>query len=473
MNHYFKFTKIAMRRILALAFLLWSISLSGQKFPVDTIQQNGPLTNRVNLLFLPDGYTQDELNKFRTDVNTFINTFVGTPPFSFYRHYFNFYTINVPSNESGANHPGNATDVSEPQHPVLVTDNYFKSTFDYYKIHRLLFATNIGGVYKVAAENFPQYDQIVILVNSPYYGGSGGDYATASTHTSSAEVTLHELGHSFARLADEYYAGDSYAGEKVNMTQETDPTKVRWKNWIGTDGVGIYQHCCGGNSALWYRPHQNCKMRTLNAPFCPVCTQTIIERIHQLVSPIDAYEPIEATLTAVNDAITFRINPIPIIPNTLKVSWELNGQQVGGSSDVLQVEVSDFSPGINDIIVNIEDTTALLRVDNHNTIHFKSVHWEVNKKTSGTYDVKSRLNEYEILIYPNPAHDKIHVRIDQHIDIPIELQLTDMDGTIINRADVKPGEETTIEISHTTPGLYFLRFYNKNYCIGLRKIIIE
>lgn len=156
--------------------------------------------------------------------------------------------------------------------------------------------------------------------------------------------------------------------------------------------------------------------------------------------PIDAYEPIEATLTAVNDAITFRINPIPIIPNTLKGFMGLNGQQVGDSSDVLQVEVSDFSPGINDIIVNIEDTTALLRVDNHNTIHFKSVHWEVNKKTSGTYDVKSRLNEYEILIYPNPAHDKIHVRIDQHIDIPIELQLTDMDGTIINRADVRPGK---------------------------------
>ena len=462
-----------MRRVLALVFLLSGITLSGQKFPVDTIHQYGPLNNRINLVFIPDGYKQDELDKFHTDVNTFINTFIDTPPFLQYRHYFNFYAIDVPSNESGANHPGNATDVTEPEHPILKTDNYFTSTFDYYKIHRLLFATDVSRVFQVAADNLPQYDHVIILVNSPYYGGSGGIYATASTHTLSAEVTLHEFGHSFANLADEYYAGDSYAGEQVNMTQETDPVKVRWKNWIGTNGVGIYQHCCNGNSALWYRPHQNCKMRTLNAPFCPVCTQAIIEKMHQLVSSIDSYEPKETTLTADDHAITFKVDNVPILPNTLKVTWEVNGMAAGDGSDDLEVNTSDFLPGINDVIVYVEDTTAMIRVDNHSAIHLRSVHWEINKKTSGTFDIKSRLNEYEVLIYPNLAHDKIQVRLNQHIDNPLKLLLTDANGKIIQRAEARQGEETTFEIGHVTPGLYFIRFYEKNNCIGLRKIIVE
>ena len=74
---------------------------------------------------------------------------------------------------------------------------------------------------------------------------------------------LHELGHTTANLADEYFAGASYAREYANMTAESDPEKVRWKRFIGKNGVGVYEYDNGGDG--WYRPHENCKMRFLES----------------------------------------------------------------------------------------------------------------------------------------------------------------------------------------------------------------
>ena len=70
-------------------------------------------------------------------------------------------------------------------------------------------------------------------------------------HRSANQIAIHQIGHSFGKLKDEYYAGDQYATENaVNMTQVTDPALVKWKNWIGDNGIVIYQHCCGGNSSI-------------------------------------------------------------------------------------------------------------------------------------------------------------------------------------------------------------------------------
>ena len=88
-------------------------------------------------------------------------------------------------------------------------------------------------------------------------------------------MMLHELGHTTAKLSDEYFAGASYAAEMPNMTAESDPAKVRWSRFIGKNGVGVYEYDNGGNG--WYRPHQNCKMRFLGKQyaFCEVCKEQI------------------------------------------------------------------------------------------------------------------------------------------------------------------------------------------------------
>ena len=226
-------------------FLGFLHSNFAQVFEMDTILWNGNTNKRINYVFLADGYQQSELNQFVTDVEGVTNALFNTTPFFEYRNYFNVFAIKVPSNESGAKHPGTANDEPGNQ-PVVAVDNYFGSTFDFADIHRLVVATENFKISNVLAANFPDFDQSFILVNSPYYGGSGGSNAVSTTHVNAGEIAIHEIGHSFAHLSDEYFAGDQFLGESPNMTSVTDPAIVKWKNWYGDEGIGIFPHCCGG-----------------------------------------------------------------------------------------------------------------------------------------------------------------------------------------------------------------------------------
>jgi hypothetical protein len=368
--------------IVAIALFI-GINVCAQNFDVDTLLYNGNSDKHINLVILSDGYTENEFLKFAIDATNYTSGFFNELPYSNYRNYFNVFIIKVPSNESGASHPGTATDGTEPVFPVINVDNYFGSTFDYGGIHRLLVATKTAAISNVLAANFPNYDQVLILVNTPYYGGSGGYYTVVSTHSLSVQLALHELGHSFAGLDDEYWAGDQYAREGINMTKQTNPSLVRWKNWLGINLIGIYQHCCGGSSSQWYKPHQNCSMQYLNVHFCSVCIQAIIEKIHSLVTPIESYEPLDNKITLITDSTKFKLNLINPVPNTLRRNWILNGSFLKQTIDSVLIDESSLLSGTNTLKVIIEDTTQLLRVDNHATIHISSVSWTINNTLYG------------------------------------------------------------------------------------------
>lgn len=144
-------------------------------------------------------------------------------------------------------------------------------------MQRLLTISSDGSkkAKQLSDQYLPAADFNVVIVNATTYGGSGGDVCVASLNNESLEMMLHELGHTTAKLSDEYFAGASYAAEMPNMTAESDPAKVRWSRFIGKNGVGVYEYDNGGNG--WYRPHQNCKMRFLGKQyaFCEVCKEQI------------------------------------------------------------------------------------------------------------------------------------------------------------------------------------------------------
>ena len=372
-----------MKEVLILQFfLIVAIFGNAQIFEIDTIQYSGDGDKRINIVILSDGYQENELDQFVVDANNFSDAFFAKTPYLEYQNYFNVFAIKVPSNESGASHPGTASDVAEPAHPISMVDNYFGSTFDGGGIHRLLVVGNTSAVSNVLALNFPTYDQVLILANTTYYGGSGGTFPVASLDESSNEIAIHEIGHSFARLVDEYYAGDQFAGEGVNMTQTTDPLAVRWKNWISSNGIGIYQHCCSGNSGDWFRPHENCIMRYLNRSFCSVCIEGTIERIHSLILPIDDFAPSNSTtIIATENPIGFSINTVDPLPNTLQTNWSLNGLNFENNTNVAMVTNSDLNVGENTLTVSVEDTTQLLRVDDHEIAHIQFVIWSIENNT--------------------------------------------------------------------------------------------
>jgi hypothetical protein len=327
----------------------------------------------------------------------------------------------------------------------------------------------------VLSTNFPNYDQVLIISNTPYYGGSGGSFATSTLAGSSSEITAHELGHSFAKLADEYFAGDIYLAEKQNLTKETDPLLVKWKNWMGYSGTGIYQHCCGGNSALWYRPHNNCKMRTLGPPYCPVCAQGIIETIHDLSNPILQYTPSDLMLFSSEQYLDFSLTQlITPIPNTLSISWQLDGTDLGINSVAYQLDQFALTDGIHTLIASVVDTTPLVRVDNHGDIHINYVSWEITKTTT-SLQLKPTASTHRISLYPNPTDDLLQIAIDLETASPIYAELLTMDGIVIlplidGTFDAGTVEKMT-DISHLQPGSYIVRFTVGNY-VRSEKLVI-
>lgn len=352
-------------------------TLSGQVFPVDTLLWNGPADERINLVLIPDGYTDLEMDKFREDAAKILAELMDERPFREYEQFFNAVAILAFSDESGASHPGTATDVNEPVFPVANVSNRFGSRFDVGNIHRLLVPSRGGEIFRVLAESFPLYDQVMVLVNTPYYGGSGGTFATTSLHPSAPEIAIHEIGHSFAQLADEYWAGDQYARETHNMTSNTDPSTVRWKNWYGDEGVGIYQHCCGGRSSEFYRPHQDCKMRRLGPAFCPVCRERIIDRIYEQVDPIMMADPGDSeVLLFPGDSATFAINYLVNGQGSNFVDWQIDGTSLK-RGDTLVLKPDDLGGTERVLDMALYDPTLFSRSYLPDTGYIFSRQWRV------------------------------------------------------------------------------------------------
>ncbi|MBK7871382.1 MAG: T9SS type A sorting domain-containing protein [Saprospiraceae bacterium] len=318
------------------------------------------------------------------------------------------------------------------------------------------------AISNVLAQNFPLYDQAFILTNSPYYGGSGGTNPVASTESSSSEIAIHELGHSFVHLADEYWAGDAYAGEAINMSQQTDPALIKWKNWYNIEGIGIYQHCCGGVSAMWYRPHQNCKMRALGNPFCAICREAIIEKIHALIDPIEQFSPSDQSIIATIDPIEFKLNLLAPTPNTLKVKWILNGNTlVMPNTANFILDVNNLISGTNTLSAIVEDTTQFLRVDGHSTLHFYIVSWAIQKMLTGIEDIEASRDKIEISTYPNPTTDLLNIQIKNEKAAFIKIELYDIKGALIKSTPYNKMangvNQFQLDLKNQATGAYFVK----------------
>ncbi|MEM8908579.1 MAG: M64 family metallopeptidase, partial [Bacteroidota bacterium] len=342
------------------------------------------------------------------------------------------------------------------------------STFDFAGIHRLVVATNNFAINNVLANNFPNYDQVFILVNSGFYGGSGGVNAVSTTHPSAGEIAIHEIGHSFANLADEYYAGDQFAGEWPNMTMETDPNQVKWRNWHGDQGIGIYQHCCSGNATSWYKPHQNCKMQFLGVPFCAVCKETFVETIHDLVSPIDSYTHSDLQLDNTGLDIEFQTNLIYPIPNTLAIRWILNGDPLANTGDALTLTADQLDNGINQLTFEVVDQTTLSRSDAHPGGRLFFVNWQI-EKTATSIEALGEQRSVEFSVFPNPFVEQ--VLIDYRLDetAMVGYQLYDLRGQVLRQQtpqrQAAGAHQVQLDLSQYPAGNYLLRWIIDTFTI--------
>jgi hypothetical protein len=452
-----------MRKLFSVIMLLLAGSVYGQVFPTDTVVKTGTLSNRINYVYLSDGYQSTELNTFTTDVTTINNKLFLSTPFKEYVNYFNIFQVRVPSAESGAKHPNSASDCpAGGAQPIINPKNYFGSRFDVSGIHRLVVPDSFAKLNSVLATNFPAYDQALIVVNSQFYGGSGGVFATSTTNVSSAEVSIHELGHSFGLLADEYWAGSIYAAEKPNMTAQSDPLLVKWKNWVGTNNVGVYPYTSGTG---WFRPVQNnrCKMEVLGVSFCSVCTEALIEKIHTLVNPIDGFTPSNASpIPAGNNVdLGFKLRQVLPVPNTLKTTWQLDGTAFAWNVDTATLQASSLTTGTHTLLSTVIDTTLLSRSVNHISVHIYNTQWTISRVTGISAPELYRAN---LKVFPNPTANDLVVKYELEKKANVAIELLSPDGKRILRHERKaqlPGIHSfTIDTRKLgiSSGIYFVAF---------------
>ena len=266
-----KFYTKQIQVFLTLVLIFFSLQSQAQLMPMEIIHYSGSPNEVTNMVIVGDGYTAAEQDKFINDAKKAISGMLGQMPWRNYSNGINVYAIKVVSNVSGA-----------AMNPNNLIDNYFGSSFWSHNIERLLVAWRSSRVFSVLFDNTPFFDIGIIVVNDPKYGGAGGSFAVFSTHSSATEIMIHELGHSFGNLADEYWAGPQFARESHNMTQNTNPETIKWRDFLNRNGVGIYPHA---ESPTWHRPHQNCKMRFLGRNFCDVCSHHLEERLKFLSTP--------------------------------------------------------------------------------------------------------------------------------------------------------------------------------------------
>ena len=457
-----------------------SLYLSAQVFDVESIKVSGDSNKRINLVILSEGYQTSEFSKFKTDAESLVTTMFTQSPFLEYADYFNVHIIKVPSNESGADHPGTAIDVTEPLNiPVTEVDTYFNATFDAFGYHRFLYygidypdaASAELKINSVLADNFPTYDQALLMVNSSEYGGTGGEFPVFSTHATSNQIAIHELGHSMFDLKDEYLVPDVFYSEAINMTQETNTSLVKWKNWVNDNGVNIYPYGTSGIPATWYRPHQDCIMRYLGYPFCSVCKEGVIEKIHSLISPIETYTPNINTVITPSFPLDFQLALIKPNPNTLESEWTLNNLSFTSNVDAISILENDLTQDTNILTAVIHDNTSFLRVDNHEDFHVHMVTWIIELSSLGVDNIASEVNSFNISLYPNPAQSIMNLKFESNRPFNLKVEMISLDGKKVKTTSLSNYENTQIDISNLSQGVYLTNFYSSNVLIASKRFV--
>ena len=222
---------------------LWSTVIDpGSRFvnPADTpaagkvwtVFENGPASAKVDLLVISEGYSADQIEKFHRDVRRLVGQLFEYEPFKSRRADFNVRALDLPSPRPGVNR---ARANSFRRTPMSVEYNIFDS-------ERYILTYDDRALRNVASA--APYDFIEILVNEEQYGGGGifNFQATASVDHAYAEyVFVHEFGHHFAALADEYYTSDvayeTGAATHIepwepNVTALNDPARLKWRDLV-------------------------------------------------------------------------------------------------------------------------------------------------------------------------------------------------------------------------------------------------
>lgn len=255
--------------------------------PHKYLLQSGSAEQCIDVAILAEGYTPDEMETFYQDAAIACESLFAHEPFKSMKSCFNIVAVASPSQDSGVSIPR----LGEWKHTA------FSSHFSTFYSDRYLTTSRVKSIHDALA-GIP-YEHIIILANTEEYGGGGiyNSYTlTTAHHPQFRPVVVHEFGHSFGGLGDEYFYDDDVMSGmypldiepwEQNLTTRVDFAS-KWEDMLAPNTpiptpsdkskhypVGVYEG--GGYSSKGvYRPADDCRMRTNSYPtFCPVCQRAI------------------------------------------------------------------------------------------------------------------------------------------------------------------------------------------------------
>lgn len=256
-----------------------------------SLHHSGEPADKVDLLFIAEGYTAEQMEKFRADAQRFMTYLFETEPYKSRKDDFNIWAVESVSSDSGPDIPQQG----------IWKNTAAASNFYTFRLDRYLTAPDHKKVSSIASES--PCDAMYVIVNTDKYGG-GGIYnyygLSMADHATASQVFVHEFGHSFAGLGDEYYASEVAYEDFYNLkTEPWEPNlttlvdfESKWKKMIDkttpvptpNDGkfngvTGVFEG--GGYMTKGiYRPALDCRMKSNTASgFCEVCVKAIGDMI--------------------------------------------------------------------------------------------------------------------------------------------------------------------------------------------------
>lgn len=245
--------------------------------PFETLQHAADTARCIHIAYIAEGYSKNEMGLFRADAEAATEALFAHEPFKSMRDRFNIIAVKSLSEDSGTSEPANGVwrkTALMSHFDTFYSDRYL-TTLHLKKLHDLLAGT--------------PYEHIIVLVNTEKYGG-GGIYNSYNLSYTKGQyfrpVVVHEFGHSFGGLADEYEYGDDdpmYFSDtepwEPNITTKAD-FRDKWENLIAEGKAGMVE---GGGymSKGVFRGCKDCRMKTNDVPeFCPVCQQALAKLIN-------------------------------------------------------------------------------------------------------------------------------------------------------------------------------------------------
>lgn len=318
------------------------------------INSINPEKNRIQVVYVGDGYTKEEMQKYRDDVQAQIQAFTEQEPFKTYQKYFAFHIVEAASEESGV-----ADNADTPKKTA------FGMHYGCGGIDRLL-CIDLSKLSQ-ALEKAPKADIVFALANSEKYGGAGylspAVATLAARNKSSSELAFHEIGHSFGKLIDEYETTDgsancnSYQNVSSVDHHEMLAKKLKWYRWLDQSHISTFKGACYSQS--FYRPTENSKMRSLKRPFEEVNVEQLIKRIHEKVK---LTEKIQSKKLA-SGHMLIDLNLMKPVNHNLQVSWYLNDQEISQfrNSSTMNTAGLKLSHQSATLKLVIQDNTDMLR----------------------------------------------------------------------------------------------------------------